>query len=568
MDPSYSSYSTYSSYSSYSSYSYSFVDDQDDYPNPVTTATQPFHVASSPQAHYIAPVPESPKREDKKTSPLAEKLSPKQKRTSPGKSGFEFDTNSLNFFSAQTAAAVSAAVSAAINHQINQNILLAPSTSAVAQPPPILSQQASIDTAPDTAHQEQSSPDAAQPPITVDSGEKAVDTYTIYSPNRAKNATSEDFVLISPAQSRHVLRQAAKEQSSPSENSIEKTNLALAELKDKYMSLSAEFRDYKLKKESEIKDLMAHEAELRQEARIYQRDLQKLEKDYASVIAKLADKEDKIVELKGALKKLESTLQQKPPFDMAPSREQPTQQGHNRKEVSQQKENYSPPVAQSAAVPYKPVDSISKIFGPTYADSNPVDSVKHNPAGKEPNHTLEPKASHHHPPDPPLATSNDVPIMSFEEFLRQRARNAAIEELQQRDTQAKRAMDAKIASLQEQLGSLLTDAQPDHATAQPEATFSEGGEKASHTKTTFTLEDVDKTDPNYKLLQTMETDYTAMCQQLMLNRDELANLENRSGKRTHKEMMRMRFLEAQISKLDSEANQLRSRLRALAKAKN
>lgn len=78
------------------------------------------------------------------------------------------------------------------------------------------------------------------------------------------------------------------------------------------MSLSAEFRDYKLKKESEIKDLMAHEAELRQEARIYQRDLQKLEKDYASVIAKLADKEDKIVELKGALKKLESTLQQKP----------------------------------------------------------------------------------------------------------------------------------------------------------------------------------------------------------------------------------------------------------------
>lgn len=54
----------------------------------------------------------------------------------------------------------------------------------------------------------------------------------------------------------------------------------------------------------------------------------------------------------------------------------------------------------------------------------------------------------------------------------------------------------------------------------------------------------------------------------MLNRDELANLENRSGKRTHKEMMRMRFLEAQISKLDSEANQLRSRLRALAKAKN
>lgn len=135
MDPSYSSYSTYSSYSSYSSYSYSFVDDQDDYPNPVTTATQPFHVASSPQAHYIAPAPESPKREDKKTSPLAEKLSPKQKRTSPGKSGFEFDTNSLNFFSAQTAAAVSAAVSAAINHQINQNILLAPSTSAVAQPP-------------------------------------------------------------------------------------------------------------------------------------------------------------------------------------------------------------------------------------------------------------------------------------------------------------------------------------------------------------------------------------------------------------------------------------------------
>lgn len=107
------------------------------------------------------------------------------------------------------------------------------------------------------------------------------------------------------------------------------------------MSLSAEFRDYKLKKESEIKDLMAHEAELRQEARIYQRDLQKLEKDYASVIAKLADKEDKIVELKGALKKLESTLQQNP-FDMAPSREQPTQQGYNRKEVSQQKENYSP----------------------------------------------------------------------------------------------------------------------------------------------------------------------------------------------------------------------------------
>ncbi|EFO61392.1 Hypothetical protein GLP15_4472 [Giardia lamblia P15] len=560
MDPSYSSYSTYSSYSSYSSYSYSFVDDHDDYPNPMTTATQPFHVASSPQAHYIALAPESPKREDKKTSPLAEKSSPKQKRASPGRSGFEFDANSLNFFSAQTAAAVSAAVSAAINHQINQNILLAPSTSAAIQPPSILSQQTSVDAAPDTVHQEQSPPDATQPPTTVDSNEKTVDTYTIYSPNRAKNATSEDFVLISPAQSRHALRQPTKEQSPSSESSVEKVNLALAELKDKYMSLSAEFRDYKLKKENEIKDLMAHEAELRQEARIYQRDLQKLEKDYTSMIAKLAEKEDKIVELRAALKKLENTLQQRPPFDVAPSREQSTQQGYNRKEVSQPKESYSPPASQPAVVPYKPVDSMGKIFGPTYADSNPVDSFKHNPTGKETAHTLEPKASHPSPSDPPVATSNDVPIMSFEEFLRQRARNAAIEELQQRDTQAKEAMDAKIASLQKQLGSLLT--------AQPEATPSEGGREASHTKTTFMLEDVDKTDPNYKLIQAMEADYTAMCQQLMLNRDELANLEGRSGKRTHKEMMRMRFLEAQISKLDSEANQLRSRLRALTKAKN
>lgn len=566
MDPSYSSYSSYSSYPSYSSYSYSLTDDHYDYPNPMTTTDQPFHVASSPQAQFIATAPGSPKREDKKTSPLVERSPPKQKKASPGRGGFELDANSLNFFSAQTAAAVSAAVSAAINHQIHQNTLVLPPTSVAAQPPPVLPQQAPVDIASTVTHQERSPADVVESPTNLTSDQQVTDTYTIQSPNRAKNATSEDFILISPTQSRHSVRQPVKENPTPPDNQTEKANIALAEMKDRYTTLSAEFRDYKLKKENEIKDLLAHEAELRQEARIYQRDLQKLEKEYASVIAKLADREDKIVELRTTVKKLESALQQRPPPDTAPSRGQSTQQG-SRQEVSQQKASYSPPSLQSATISYKPADNMGKIFGPAYADNALVDPPKRSTANKEVNHVTELKTTHSTLPGPSTTTSGDVPIMSFEEFLKQRAHNAALEELQQRETQAKETMDAKIASLQKQLGLLLTDMQTGDDSAQPEAIPSESKD-TSHNKTTFILEDIDKTDPNYKLLQTMETDYTAMCQQLMLNRDELANLENRSGKRTHKEMMRMRFLEAQISKLDSEANQLRSRLRTLAKSKN
>lgn len=566
MDQSCSSYSNYSSYSSYSSYSYSFTDDQYDYPNPMTTAAQPLHAASSPYPRFAAPVPDSPKREDKKTSPLVRGESPKQKRASPIRSGFELDANSLNFFSAQTAAAVSAAVSAAINHQINQSTLSIPPF-PVTTHPPTPPQQTSTDIVPALTPQEAIPTDRVAPDTEVAPGEQATDTYTIHSPNRAKNATSEDFVLISPAQSRYSIRQPTKEHVAPPDSALEKANAALAEMKDKYMALSAEFRDYKLKKDGEIRDFMAHEAELRQEARIYQRDLQKLEKEYASVVAKLAEKEDKIMELKTTVKKLENAVQQRISLDTAPSREQSVQQKHSRQELPQPRYDHTPPSAQSTTAPYKPVDSIGDIFGPAYANTISNQS-KRSSINKTPDTAPEPKAAQPSIPGPPASTSSNAPIMSFEEFLKQRARNAAMEELQQREAQAKEAMDAKIESLQKQLGTLLTDMQTEHATTQPDVIPNESGKDAPHNKTTFTLEDIDRSDPNYKLLQTMETDYTAMCQQLMLNRDELANLENRSGKRTHKEMMRMRFLEAQINKLDGEANQLRSRLRALAKAKN
>lgn len=429
--------------------------------------------------------------------------------TSPNRSpkhpAYGLDANALSLMSAQTAAAVSAAVAAALASQPHgHGQTTVPITNTI--------------------------PSLPTPPVKTDEVKQG-QASPVVQPVQA------EVKSLSPP-----MRTPTKEVSPPTRRQSQQSPLQSDELvrvQEALQAVQAEYADYRRRMDIDLKMAQGRQTELEQELKTVRTQLRKQEEEYGVVLNKLSRQEDELVELRRLLKQAQAQAQiqtQVQAQGLVKVEAQPTVRPTNT---------------------YKPKDSVGSALY-SIPEERSASSVKMEQPSPKRRHR---HGTHHKSESQPVAKEGDV--LSFEAFVRQRAQAAAIEELQQRDDRRRDELDGRIRAMQEQLAQVLesTDAVEPETKAVPTATATTTTTSVVPL-TTPPLGELQKDDPRYKLLMTMETDQCAMLQQIEQYRRELDGLENRA-KRTHRDLLRIRFLTDEIATLEKNCSDMKRRIRMM-----
>lgn len=518
----------------------------------------------------------------------------------PGSARWKNDM--VDAITAQTAAAVTAAITATLNHTKES---VRASTITGNSPAQYLADASEQGTA--------QAPEAAADSSANNASMQA---------SLLQNSHSSTLCAASPQPIPPGTEASAHNSARPQENDS-LYPVSHADLLNRYDTLKEDFSEYKRKMQSEL--LLAHEkiSGLERQIQVERNNTSALQKQQDELLARLSYRDDEVAKLRMQLKRGSCANQaeigpsspdacssnaersrtssviypsaniiQSPGRKMSAHSPPKRENSPNRNKANEQHAGLPNTVSACKAIspPSMQHRSVDEIVDPVFNENcqGGSTSVKNVMVGNETQsaQNMPPEANKNMQHQITPIQIGTAPIMSYDDFLHKRAKEMALEELKNRQHKRNKEIDARIEKLQVIAAQLvekkshselpvesinLLNVQNDRCIVpEPDPSQITSGEPDNNinhkNKTQINLSEITPAHPKYRLYKDLETEYIALSTHLDGCKEELRQFEGKAGKRTHRETVRMSFLETQISKEQADLSRVKGRLKAIEDA--